>query len=61
VVDRADRGSLAYAELRLIAAKMLFCFDMELMDESRGWLEGQKVFGLWEKPALMVKLQPVVR
>jgi len=53
--------SLAYAEMRLIAAKVLFSFDLELSDESKDWLKNNKVFGLWEKPPLMVKLRPVKR
>lgn len=54
-------NSLAYAEMRLIVAKLLFNFDLELVDKETDWLEGQKVFTLWEKPALMVKLHPVRR
>lgn len=59
LIDRAR--SLAYAEMRLIMAKVLFNFDLELMPESKDWMEGQKVFTLWEKPSLMVKLHPVQR
>jgi cytochrome P450 len=53
--------SLAHAEMRLIAAKVLFNFDLELKEESGNWLQDQKVFGLWEKPELKVKLVPVKR
>jgi len=54
-------GSLAYAEMRLILAKVLFNFDLELVDKTQEWMKGQKVFTLWEKPSLMVKLHPVKR
>jgi hypothetical protein len=47
--------------MRLILAKVLFEFDMELVKQSNDWMAGQKVFGLWKKPALMVKLQRVQR
>ena len=47
--------SLAYAELRNILARMLWNFDMELSDVSKNWRD-QRVFVLWEKPGMMVKL-----
>jgi hypothetical protein len=53
--------SLAYAEMRLILAKVLFSFDLRLRDASRDWMRGQKLFTLWEKPSLMVDLEPVQR
>jgi cytochrome P450 len=51
--------SLAYAEMRLIIAKVLFTFDLELVDKERDWFKGQRVFTVWNKPSLMVKLTPV--
>lgn len=53
--------NLAYAEMRLILAKVLFHFDLKLVDEQDDWMDGQKVFTLWEKPALMVKVLSVGR
>jgi cytochrome P450 len=50
--------NLAYAEMRLILAKVLFNFDLEL-DESMGEWTDQKVFVLWEKHPLLVKLKAV--
>jgi hypothetical protein len=47
--------------MRLILAKVLFEFDMELAEQSVDWMAGQKVYGLWKKPALTVKLQRVRR
>jgi hypothetical protein len=47
--------------MRLILAKVLFEFDMELAEQSVNWMTGQKVYGLWKKPALTVKLQRVRR
>ena len=46
--------NLAWAEMRLIAAKLLFRFDLELNERSRRWAEGQKMFGFWVKPDLLV-------
>ncbi|PFH55243.1 hypothetical protein XA68_10294 [Ophiocordyceps unilateralis] len=49
--------SLAYAEMRLIAAKFLFCFDFDRL--RRGdWLEPQRNFILWEKGPLELNLRP---
>jgi hypothetical protein len=47
--------------MRLVIAKVLFNFDLELVDKTQDWMKGQKVFTLWEKPSLMVKLTPVER
>jgi cytochrome P450 len=52
--------NLAYGEMRLILAMLLWAFDLELMEESRGWAERQKVHILWAKYPLMVRLRPVV-
>ncbi|KAK8061106.1 hypothetical protein PG997_015327 [Apiospora hydei] len=53
--------NLAYAEMRLILAKIVYHFDMRIAAESRGWLEGQKAFTVWDKPPLQVYLRPVKR
>jgi hypothetical protein len=45
--------------MRLILAKVLFSFDLELVDKTQDWMDGQKVFTLWQKPSLTVKLLPV--
>ncbi|KAJ5766345.1 uncharacterized protein N7511_003961, partial [Penicillium nucicola] len=47
--------ALAYFEIRLILCKLLFNFDITLSPESINWLD-QKVYFIWEKPPLMVKL-----
>ncbi|AEO60272.1 hypothetical protein MYCTH_2129362 [Thermothelomyces thermophilus ATCC 42464] len=52
--------NLAYAEMRLILARLLWNFDLELMPESRSWNE-QKIYSLWDKGAINVKLTPVPR
>jgi hypothetical protein len=44
--------------MRLILARMIFDFDMELVDKNINWFD-QHVFILWEKPDLMVQLKPV--
>lgn len=53
-----SRCSLAYAEMRLILARIVFNFDMRLADPNDNWLD-QKVYMLWDKPDLNVILTPV--
>lgn len=54
----ADRRSLAYHEMRLVLASVLFHFDLVLQDNETVWLD-QKVHILWEKGPLLVKLLAV--
>jgi cytochrome P450 len=48
--------SMAWAEIRSILARLIWNFDMELQTESSNWADKQKVYILWDKPSLMVKL-----
>ena len=43
--------------MRLIIARVIWNFDMELAPESQGWID-QLSFVVWEKPELRVKLTP---
>lgn len=47
--------SMAYHEMRVILAKVLWSFDLELCEGQGDWME-QKVFLVWEKKPLAVKL-----
>ena len=52
--------TLAYAEMRLILARLLFAFDIELADAADVWDWGtQKTFIFWEKKPLNVRLSVV--
>lgn len=48
--------NLAYHEMRLILSKVLWNFDFELCEESNEW-DRQRIFALWEKPPLMVRIR----
>jgi cytochrome P450 len=50
--------SLAYHEMRLIMAKVLYAFDFELAPESEDWND-QETFILWQKKPLICKLKAV--
>jgi cytochrome P450 len=47
--------NLAYMEMRLILARLVWNFDISLNSQSTEWLE-QKIFFLWDKPALWIDL-----
>ncbi|ETS78441.1 hypothetical protein PFICI_10503 [Pestalotiopsis fici W106-1] len=53
--------NLAIAEMRQILARILFSFDIELVDPNLDWLhvDYQKSFFLWDKPPMEVYLTPV--
>ncbi|KAF2500029.1 cytochrome P450 [Lophium mytilinum] len=50
--------NLAYHEMRIILATVLWQFDLELCPESTAWAD-QKVYTLWDKPPLMCTLHPI--
>ncbi|KAJ5047261.1 uncharacterized protein L3040_003098 [Drepanopeziza brunnea f. sp. 'multigermtubi'] len=54
--------NLAYVEMRVILARMVYNFDMELCEQSKGWKDRQVMYLLWENwRPLMLKLSPVAR
>lgn len=53
--------NLALAEMRLILAKMIWSFDLELQPQSLNWNNECKTQLLWAKPPLIVKLKEVAR
>lgn len=50
--------NMAWHEMRLVMATLVAGLDMELCEESRGWLGG-KSYVLWEKIPLMVRCRAV--
>lgn len=50
--------NLAYVEIKLIIARLIWQFDLENATEE-DWMGGQKVFMVWEKMPLWIKLHPV--
>ncbi|KAK1958659.1 cytochrome P450 [Colletotrichum sublineola] len=49
--------NLAMSEMRVILAKVIWNFDMEIADDSRNWAD-QELYGLWKKGPLNVRLTP---
>jgi cytochrome P450 len=50
--------SLAYVEMRLILASIIYMFDMKLAPDSERWIERQKNFNVWDRIPLNVYLVP---
>ncbi|GKT50059.1 trichothecene efflux pump TRI12 [Colletotrichum spaethianum] len=53
--------NLAYVEMRLILARVLWNFDLKIADDSTDWAPRQKIYLLWEKGPLNAYLTPVQR
>ncbi|PNS21136.1 Isotrichodermin C-15 hydroxylase [Sphaceloma murrayae] len=49
--------NLAYAEMRVIIAKLFYNFDMELDASSKNWID-QEIYTMWVKPPLNVNMKP---
>ncbi|MCJ1245993.1 hypothetical protein MMC30_003197 [Trapelia coarctata] len=52
--------NLAYLEMRLILAKLVWGFEWELMEDV-DWVEETRMYLLWKKPELRVRFRPVRR
>jgi cytochrome P450 len=52
---------LAHAEMRVILARLLWNFDVQLAEGMERWIEKQDIFLVYVKPELLVKLTPVTR
>lgn len=48
--------NLARAELRLLLANLLWHFDVEAVKGEEDWLSRNRIFTLWIKPELSIKL-----
>ncbi len=51
-------NSLAWMELNLVLSKLLFVYDLELLDEKLDWHRDSRMATLWQKPELRVKVIP---
>ncbi|GKT41929.1 trichothecene C-15 hydroxylase [Colletotrichum spaethianum] len=49
--------NLAYAEMRMMLARVIWNFDLQLASQSQNWID-QECYIIWSKPALMVHLTP---
>ncbi|KAI9159113.1 Cytochrome P450 monooxygenase astJ [Paramyrothecium foliicola] len=49
--------NLAYAEMRVIVARMLYRFDVEIGAGQEGWHDKQRIFLVWQKDPLYLDLK----
>jgi hypothetical protein len=57
IATKIPTSSLANAEIKLVLARIIYNFDMELVDKNSEWMMNQRVYIIWRKPELMVKLK----
>lgn len=50
--------ALAYMELHIVVANMIFAYDWEWVNSELDWFKEARFYGIWEKPALIVKFHP---
>lgn len=50
--------NLAYSEMRVIIARLLWRYDFRLAPGQEGWQDAQHTFLVWSKGALNIHLQP---
>lgn len=50
--------SLAYAEMRLMLARVIMKYDMKLAEGTEGWDHRSKAFTFWEKGPVNVYMIP---
>ncbi|KAI8240870.1 Cytochrome P450 monooxygenase 1 [Colletotrichum sp. SAR 10_96] len=53
--------NLAYSEMRMVLARVIFDFDMALAPGNGDWIKRQRAYGLWDRVPLNVYLMPVAR
>jgi hypothetical protein len=55
---RADvENSLAWMELRTTLAKLLWKYDLQLVDDKLDWHRDSQMHTLWKKPKLLVAVK----
>lgn len=45
--------------MRLISARILYKFDIELAPEAKDWIGRQGIYNFWDKPPLPIYLKPI--
>ena len=50
------RSSLAWIELSMVLAKLIFNYDLQLLDQGLDWHRDSRMATLWQKPAMRVRV-----
>jgi cytochrome P450 len=54
---KANENSLAWIELNTVLAKLLWKYDLELVNQDVDWQRDSTMHTLWKKPELMVRVK----
>ena len=57
-LKQLTQSSFAYMEINLLLAKMLWKYDLELVNNNVDWLNEGKVYVMWWKPELIIRFHP---
>jgi hypothetical protein len=49
---------MAQYMMNLILCNLILHFDFETVPENKTWFDSQRIWTIWDKPPLMVKLIP---
>jgi cytochrome P450 len=49
--------NIAWMEMRLYLAKMMWLYNLELVDKERDWVKDCKTYFMWMKAPLMIKVE----
>lgn len=47
--------------MQILLAKLVWHFDMELSDKQTTWVQDLRVYGLWDKGPLMIRVKEAER
>lgn len=50
---------IAYLEMRVLMAKILYNFSFELVDPDDNWASNKKAYSAWNNSGLKLRLQPL--
>lgn len=50
-------ASLAWIEMKTIIAKIIYSYDMELVNRDMDWHRDSRMHTLWSKPELIVRVE----
>ena len=57
-MDKTDAlFSMAWMELGLVLCKLLWTYDLELLNKDVDWLRDSRMAMLWQKPELRVRVK----
>lgn len=53
-----DPASLGWLEIQTIMAKIIYRYDLELVDKDLDWQRDSRMHTTWEKPSMRVRVKP---